>query len=540
MAASRIIVSENIEIPVVDGKVQCIRCRNWKLPGEMHSNDRTCQECYEDIRARNKNKPKPKNDSGKIIKRNGMGWIERNEKPTRAVGDSQLAKMIILERAADNSISLEPLACDEFGVSETINHPTGAENEEPDSIDGFRVSEIECKPSGSASGLKEEMSACIDGFRASETASQSLNTHNEKPDSEDGIIVSGTKDNCADNDYPGPIAPNGIRVTETKDNCADNDYPGPIASNGIRVTETKDNCADNDYPGPIAPNGIRVTETKDNCGDNDYPRPIAKNGIRVTETKDNCADNDYPGPIAPNGIRVTETKDNCGDNDYPRTIAANGIRVTETKSNCGDNDYPRTIAANGIRVSDTDPQSTDDVQKDTLATIPITEDGIRVSDTSSNIVSDTESQSIICDPKTKANDGIRVSDTRLIELERALGIANETLANALRRIRALEEKLEKLSPVIEKEEAKRDSAGLQKLRDDLFKLLRERMEKSHTNGIYVHSLYGKNGRRGGKLNISKMQAFRLRDACRGDDRFRVEKTENQQGNWAILLNIRMN
>jgi hypothetical protein len=66
------------------------------------------------------------------------------------------------------------------------------------------------------------------------------------------------------------------------------------------------------------------------------------------------------------------------------------------------------------------------------------------------------------------------------------------------------------------------------------------MEKSHANGIYVHSLYGKNGRRGGKLNISKMQAFRLRDACRGDDRFRVEKTENQQGNWAILLNVRMN
>ena len=149
-------------------------------------------------------------------------------------------------------------------------------------------------------------------------------------------------------------------------------------------------------------------------------------------------------------------------------------------------------------------------------------------------------QSIICDPKPEANDGIRVSDTSLIELERALGIANECLANALRRIRALEEKLEKLSPVIEKEEAKRDAAGLQKLRDDLFKLLRERMEKSHTNGIYVHSLYGKNGRRGGKLNISKMQAFRLRDACRGDDRFKVEKTENQQGNWAILLNIRMN
>lgn len=306
MAASKIIVSENIEIPVVDGRMQCIRCKDWKLPGEMHFKDRTCQTCYETIRARNRDKPKPKRYNSKIIKKNAMGWVERVEKTTRAIEDLELAKMIILERAADRNILPEPITND------------------------------------------------------------------------------------------------------------------------------------------------------------------------------------------------------------------------------------------SIRVSDTDPQPTDDVQKDTPATLPITEDSIRVSDTASNIVSETKPQSIICDPKPKASDGIRVSDTRLIELERALGIANESLASALRRIRALEEKLEKLSPVIEREEAKRDAAGLQKLRDDLFKLLRERMEKSHTNGIYVHSLYGKNGRRGGKLNISKMQAFRLRDACRGDDRFRVEKTENRQGNWAILLNIHMN
>ena len=405
MAASKIIVSENIEVPVVDGKIQCIRCKGWKLPDEMHFKDRTCQACYETIRARNQGKPKPKENSRKIIKRNGMGWVERVEKPRRVVGDSELAKMIILERAADNSISPEPITSDGISVLETNNQPT--------------------------------------------------NNDSLKPIIEGGIIVSETTSNI---------------VSETEAQSAK--FP--------LKTEAFD--------------GITVSDTKNNCADNDYSKPIAKNGITVSDTKNNCADNDYSKPIAKNGITV----------------------------------------------SDTDPQLVDDVQKDAPATIPITEDGIRVSGTAGNIVSETKSQSIICDPKPKTNDGIRVSDTRLTELERALGIANESIANALRRIRALEEKLEKLSPVIEKEEAKRDAAGLQKLRDDLFKLLRERMEKSHTNGIYVHSLYGKNGRRGGKLNISKMQAFRLRDACRGDDRFRVEKTENQKGNWAILLNIHMN
>ena len=382
MAASKIIVSENIEVPVVDGKIQCIRCKGWKLPDEMHFKDRTCQACYETIRARNQGKPKPKENSRKIIKRNGMGWVERVEKPRRVVGDSELAKMIILERAADNSISPEPITSDGISVLETNNQPTN----------------------------------------------------------------------------------------------------------------------------------------------NDSLKPIIEGGIIVSETTSNIA---------------SETEAQSAK--FPlKTEAFDGITVSDTKNNCADNDYSKPIAKNGITVSDTDPQLVDDVQKDAPATIPITEDGIRVSGTAGNIVSETKSQSIICDPKPKTNDGIRVSDTRLTELERALGIANESIANALRRIRALEEKLEKLSPVIEKEEAKRDAAGLQKLRDDLFKLLRERMEKSHTNGIYVHSLYGKNGRRGGKLNISKMQAFRLRDACRGDDRFRVEKTENQQGNWAILLNVHMN
>ena len=319
MAASRIIVSENIEVPVVDGKIQCIRCRDWKLPGEMHSNDRTCQECYEDIRARNKNKPKPKNDNEKIIKRNAMGWVERVEKPTRVVGDSELAKMIFMERAADRDILSEPITSD----------------------------------------------------------------------------------------------------------------------------------------------GIRVSETNNQPNDGDSPRQVTEDGVRVADTKER---------------QITS--------DIDKSITEDGVRVADTKE--------RQIAS--------------DINKS------ITEDGVRVADTKE----------------------------RLSDLELSLSTVQEDLAYALREIASLKRQLGKLSPVIEKEEAKRDAEGLKKLRDELFKLLRERMDKSHTNGIYVHSLYGPNGRPGGKLNISKKQAFRLRDACRGDDRFRVEKANNQRGNWAISLNIHMN
>jgi len=212
-------------------------------------------------------------------------------------------------------------------------------------------------------------------------------------------------------------------------------------------------------------------------------KQIAADGYIVSETGDKLDDTHSKKSASSESNIVSDTGKKPSLKDLEKSVHIDGIRVSETENNCADNDYPKSIAENGIRVSDT--------------------------------------------------------EGRLDELERALGATNESLANALRKIRALEEKLEKLSPIIEKEEAKRDASGLQKLRDDLFKLLRERMEKSHTNGIYVHSLYGKNGRRGGKLNISKMQAFRLRDACRGDDRFKVEKTENQQGNWAILLNIHM-
>jgi len=270
VSASKIIVSENIEIPVIEGRVQCILCRNWKLPGEMHSNDRTCQDCYEAIKARNKTKPKPTKNNSKIIKRNAMGWIERGERPTRAVDDPELAKMIILDRAADS----------------------------------------------------------------------------------------------------------------------------------------------------------------------------------VTE------------PITEDGFRVSETNNQSNDNDLPKTITEDGFRVSETN-----------------------------LQR------------------------------------------------RIADLEKHCEAQAELLAKALQRIAILEEKT---VPVVEKWGVKNDSDGMEKLRSDLYGILKERYEKKKVNGIYVKSLYGPNGRIGGMLGVSKATAWRLREACRLDKRFRVEKADNQKGNWTIRLNLYMN
>ncbi len=292
MSASKIIVSENIEIPVIEGRVQCILCRNWKLPGEMHSNDRTCQDCYEAIKARNKNKPKQTKNNSKIIKRNAMGWIEREERPTRAV-DPELAKMIILDRAADS----------------------------------------------------------------------------------------------------------------------------------------------------------------------------------VTE------------PITEDGFRVSETNNQPNDNDLHKTITEDGFRVSETNNQPNDNDLHKTITEDGFRVSETNLQR------------------------------------------------------RIVDLEKHCEAQAELLAKALQRIAILEEKT---VPVVERGGVKNDSDSMEKLRSDLYGILKERYEKKKVNGIYVKSLYGPNGRIGGMLGVSKATAWRLREACRLDKRFRVEKADNQKGNWAIRLNLYMN
>jgi len=107
----------------------------------------------------------------------------------------------------------------------------------------------------------------------------------------------------------------------------------------------------------------------------------------------------------------------------------------------------------------------------------------------------------------------------------------------LQRIAILEEKT---VPVVERGGVKNDSDSMEKLRSDLYGILKERYEKKKVNGIYVKSLYGPNGRIGGMLGVSKATAWRLREACRLDKRFRVEKADNQKGNWTIRLNLYMN
>lgn len=202
---------------------------------------------------------------------------------------------------------------------------------------------------------------------------------------------------------------------------------------------------------------------------------------------------DYYKPTTRDGFRVPDTDNGSNDLDKEKTTSSNSIRVPDTVNDPIDNDCEKSEAKGSIRVSETgkEPQT-------------------------------------INFNKTRSLDGIRVS-----ELERYLDRTNELLAEALRRIKALEKKMGMLSPIIEKEEAKKNVAGMQKLRDDLFKLLNDRKK----DGIYVHQLYGPNGKKGGPLGTSKAQAFRLRDACRLDSRFRVERSDNSRGNWAIRLNI---
>jgi hypothetical protein len=153
-------------------------------------------------------------------------------------------------------------------------------------------------------------------------------------------------------------------------------------------------------------------------------------------------------------------------------------------------------------------------------------DGSKVSETSDMVI-DTgyvKSTSVDCS---------RVSEMQIMEM---IGDTNELLADCIRRIRILEAKI---SSVIEEYEPNRDAPGLEKLRNDLFKILQDRYEKTQQNGIYVKNLYGPNGRKGGKLHISKSHAWRLRESCREDSRFKIEKADNKRGNWLIRLNFFM-
>jgi len=227
-----------------------------------------------------------------------------------------------------------------------------------------------------------------------------------------------------------------------------------------------------------------------------------------------------------------------------RSIDEDGFQVPETSKGPIKIYLKKSIDLDGSMVSETANGSTDDHSRNTIdrdcSRVPETKncnsvadskkqkdsDGFKVSETI-KAEKDTDSR------KTVAEGGPRVSE---IQIERMIGDTNELLADCIRRIRILEEKV---SLIIEKDESKRDAAGMVKLRNELFRILQDRCEKTRQNGIYVKSLYGPNGRKGGKLHISKAQAWRLRESCRTDARFKIEKADNQRGNWVIRLNFFM-
>jgi len=186
-------------------------------------------------------------------------------------------------------------------------------------------------------------------------------------------------------------------------------------------------------------------------------------------------------------------------------------------------DQVLSLLAAGIKVSGTEDKSTANVPTKTIS-----EKGNKVSDTMDAPVDSDNANIASADGHKVSETGIKVSETQ----EEWQNRMAEDLAIALRRIKALEEKVQKMAPLLEKEESRRDSEGMKKLRDELFGLLR----KSPNGGVYISNLHGPHGQKGGRLGISKAQAFRLRDACRMDDRFRVMKAENSSARWVITLN----
>jgi hypothetical protein len=195
---------------------------------------------------------------------------------------------------------------------------------------------------------------------------------------------------------------------------------------------------------------------------------------------------------------VSETNNDSTDNHLKETIDRDGSRVSETKN---------SISVFGSREQESG-------------------DGFSVPETNDMEINTDYGESVSRGCST-------VSEAQILEM---IGDTNELLADCIRRIRILEAKI---SSIIEKYEPNRDAPGLKKLRNDLFKILQDRYEKTHQNGIYVKSLYGPNGRKGGKLHISKAQAWRLRESCRTDARFKIEKADNQRGSWLIKLNFSM-
>ncbi|HQE86918.1 MAG TPA: hypothetical protein PLN19_01460 [Methanothrix sp.] len=230
------------------------------------------------------------------------------------------------------------------------------------------------------------------------------------------------------------------------------------------------------------------------------------------------------GKPKPRGkAKVTETGQARQADGQVLSLLAAGIKVSETEMIPQDNGSAETIPERGNKVSETEDKPTANVHTKTIS-----EKGNKVSGT-------VDAPADSDNPNTASADGHKVSETGIKVSETQEEWQNrmaEDLAIALRRIKALEEKVQKMAPLLEKEESRRDSEGMKKLRDELFGLLR----KSPNGGVYISNLHGPHGQKGGRLGISKAQAFRLRDACRMDDRFRVMKAENSSARWVITLN----
>ena len=125
---------------------------------------------------------------------------------------------------------------------------------------------------------------------------------------------------------------------------------------------------------------------------------------------------------------------------------------------------------------------------------------------------------------------------KLSQIDKTLEDFALDIAQIKQRLNKLEQKM---FPIIEIQEEKQKNPGMDKLRDELFVFLQERHTKTQNNGVYVKSLYGPHGRPGGKLNISKSTAQRLKKSCLVDKRFKIEKSNTQTGEWLIRLNLYM-
>ena len=137
---------------------------------------------------------------------------------------------------------------------------------------------------------------------------------------------------------------------------------------------------------------------------------------------------------------------------------------------------------------------------------------------------------------SQINEKLSQIDSRLIAIEATLEDIAFDQAQIKKRLTQLEQKT---IPIIKIQDEKQNNPGFKKLRDELLSLLQERHAKTQNNGIYVKDLYGPKGRPGGKLNISKAAAFRLKDYCRADKRFKIERSNTQSGEWLIRLNLYM-